>query len=744
MTEPKLKHSKLIEDLQINRGLSLNERIEECFVNNYSLREDYLIVHIDIGLNSVFLINLDSTPRFPIRVNYDDVLTAIENDKLEIIDIGWPNKALMSFEDLSEREQEKATKRYNVIKPLLIDLNATLMNGYGEGKFKSVINSSGCSKQYVYDCFLGFLYYGQRASALCLPIGKNIFHLPKEKRQINVKLGRISEDTNAGKVLDDYDEQCFLKAARKYFKRDGVSLGKSFELMLSDHYFESRIKNTLEEKRSSGEAYRVKLKPDDQRPTFPQFYYWFRKKYGSRLGRLQKSRKNAVEFKKDFAGRTGNAFATVIAFGQYFELDETPFDEELVSIFDPSRRTKIGKATLYFVIDRFSKYIVGVFITTENPSYKTVRQALFICGIEKTEFIARYGLDPNTIDWQYFGISLSLFVDNAEFRNRISEGAICDLQCTVKFARPGQGDDKPNVEKLFDIFREYFVGLSKGQQSKSLTDIHNQLARKHASLTVNELYLIAIVYINYHNNYRRIKNYSFDRAMIQDNVEPIPAKIVEWSLKNRPGYTIHYPKDELYLKLLPKGQVSVGRRGVYFSEAGLRYNCEWTLAEGYQDRKSNRNKVVKFDCRYNENFVDIILICTENGLKVATLDSSCDAYSGLSLHEVKLQKKSEKRQEATSEQQQLEYKLGLMDFMRGIIQNSQKERQTAPVPNISTIKDNRQLEAMVNRFSDTNDLLQALNQSAAVNFNEENDADDESDAEDIDENKTRNAFYGKR
>lgn len=736
MIDSPFKQSKLVQALQVNRGISLSDEAEDCYLSSHHIKEDYLIVYLDINLDTVFLINLDSTPKFPIRVKYNEVYAAIDDGKLEIIGVGWPEKALLAFEDLSEKSQTKANKRYEVIAPLLADLEATLMNSYGESRFKEVINNSGKSKQYVYDCFIGFLYYGQRRSGLALPIGKNIFHIPKEKREISVKQGRPSEHLSRGKVLDEYDYQCFEKAKRLYLKRNGSTLLRVFEMMLKKHYFASRTKNTPAQAHKSNEKYRIKLKPETERPTFAQFYYWLSTIYGDLLAKRDKSRKNPIEFSKDLAGRTGDAYQTIIAFGQVFELDETPFDEELVSVFDPTRRTKIGKATLYFIIDTFSKYIVGIYITTENPSYKTVRQAIFISALDKTEFIKQYGLDPSVIIWLYGGISACYFVDSAEFKNKISEGAVCDLQTIIKFARVGSGDDKPNVEQLFRLFSQYFEGLSKGHQTKSLTDIYNQLARKHACLTINELYVIAIVYINFHNNHRRIKNFSFDRAMIQDDVEPIPAKIVEWSLKYRPGYIIHYEPEELYLKLLAKDTISVGRKGVYFSRASLWYNCDWLLINGYQDQKTSRNKVRTFDCRYNENFLDIILICTDDGFKIATLDSRCAAYSGLSLHEINLQKQAEKSKEASAEKTQLEYKLGLLDFMGSVITNAQKERTAGPMPNISTIKDNRQLEAMVNRFSDTNQFLQALNQNTMLHF-EEGDSTDESEG---DEDKTRDEF----
>lgn len=694
--------------LQVNKVLSLPPYLQEegdaQEVAGYVFTEDYLIVYVDIQLNAIYLINIDSAPRFPICLDYTQICSAIEMGLLEVIGMDWTSQVIVPFDDLSEKKQAKARERLDVIAPLIEDLPATLRNAYGDKLFQRTIEKSGKSKQFVYDCFNGYLFYGQRKAALSLPIGKNIHHVPKSERNVRVKLGRSNEGIPQGKILDEDDIKAFQYGKRLYQKRNGPSIKATYLKILERFYRASRVRSP---KTNGEKSYKVVLVAPTERPTENQFSYWLRKEFGGNLPRREKSRLNPIEFKKDLAGRTGNAHADIIAFGQVFELDETPFDEELVSAFDPTRRTKIGKATLYFVIDRFSKYIVGFFITTENPSYKTVRQALFHAFKDKTAFLEDLGLDPEVINWKYHGVPNCLFVDNAEFRNRISEGAVDDLQTVIKFARRGRGDDKPNVEQLFNVFRRWFKGLSKGFQSKSLADIAAQLARKNASLTIRELNIIAAVYTNYHNNFRQIKEFSFDRSLLEDEVDPIPSRLCEWGDRYRAGQTLHYSDEELYLKLLPQDDVSIHQKGIYFSKFGLWYNCEYLLAKGYQDRKTNKNKVEKMRCRYNENFVDFIFIDTDDGLKIATLDNKDGAYAGLSSYEVKLQKEALKQRSQELQEDELGYQVGLYELMGDIFKNAQKEKQPGPVPQLSTIKDNRRLEAIINRFSDVNQLLQS-------------------------------------
>lgn len=715
---PTSQNIELLEELRVNSVLALNrDNSEDLLIDNVFISEDYLIVLVDIALNEIIIINADTTPKFPIRLNLSFVVQAVAKKNLFITDMAWPRLALRAMDDLSETQSAKAKTRFKDIRALVDNLEAVLRNGYGEKLIEKTINQSGKSKQYIYDCFNGFLRYGQRVPALCLPIGKNIIHIPKAKRDIRVKQGRPNTKIPRGKVLDDYDIKIFNKGKRLYQKKNGPNIKTVYKQLMHKHYYKSRQKYDVKEAIRRGCEFRIKLKDRTERPTISQFYFWLVKEFKGNLPLRDKARQNRIENKKDYAGRTGNANINIIAPGQVFELDETPFDEELVSIFDPTRQTKIGKATLYFVIDRFTKLITGLFITTENPSYKTVRQAIFCAARDKTPWLKEFGFNPQILKWEQRGVPTTLFVDNAEFRNRISEGAVFDLNVMVKFARAGRGDDKPSVEKLFNEFSNYFKGLSNAHQTKSLLDIAKQVARKNAKLTINELYTIAIVYVNYHNNHRRLSKDSRDREIIKSNVPPIPARLWNWGMKYRPGYLIEYPDEELYLKLLPKGTVSIHRHGINLLGTGLWYNSEWILSKGLQEQSQRGRKVIHMDCRYHEDFIDLIYIDTMEGLKPATLDNEHAAYYGLSFYEAKVQQHIESMKSDKYSDIQQEQELGVYDFMDLIFNCADKEKINGPIENISKIKANRKTEALINRFSDTNRFIQTFSHQHMANVN---------------------------
>lgn len=723
--------------LKVNLGFGPSEEADsECFIGDKKITEDYLVISVDIPLNVAFAINLDTVARFPIQLEYKELLNKINDESLILFEMDWPIDALMDLDSLPEHKRKKALERYQVIEPLLQDLDNVLRNDYGQNCIAQVIAQTGRSKQYVYDCLYSYFRLGQRQSGLYLPMGKNTIHVPK-KRELRVKPGRPNSGIARGKLLDEYDYRHFKAGKRLYAKRNGPSIVHVYKQLIRKHYFSSRVKHDFQTAQKNQRRFKVELVAPDKRPTYNQFYYWLCKEFGGNLPARDKSRQNAIENKKDNAGRKGDAYAHVIAPGQVFEIDETPFTEELVSVFDPTRSTKIGKGTVYFIIDVFSKIIVGLYITTENPSYNTVRQAIFNSARDKQVWFDEMGLNFDASYWPQSGIATTYFVDKAEFHNKISEGPISDLPVSVKFSRSGRGDDKPNIEQLFHVFQGHFEGVSKGNQTKSQQDIARQLARKHASLTIHELYQIAIVYVFYHNNNRQVTNYPLERSMVRDQIPAIPAKLWAWGEKNRPGYLLNLPDDEIYFKLLTKGEITVHRDHLYLKENGLRYNCEWTLESGLQERSLPNQRSLILSCRYNIELVDIIFICTSDGLKVATLDHKDNRFAGLSFDQVKQQKTQEHGENELVIEDQLQYLLGVQMFIEHKLTQAEKEKISGTMPSLAKIKDNRKLEALINRHNDLNRFLQTVNSTGVLEFSQNSDVVEDGEFE----HKAHSAFY---
>ena len=700
MTLKPINFASLSQNLQVQKVISPNpENHEVISVGNLELNEDYLIVLIDIGIDQVFLINLDTTARFPVSVPYFELVELIDSEKIELLEFELDPRITLDEEHMTEAFKRKANRRYKDIVPLLTDLDATIRNARGDNLIADTAKLAGKSRDYIYNTFNSFLRNGCRKWGLGLPQGKDANREIKP-RQYAVKTGRPAA-VPQGKVPDERDYKAFEWGERKYKQANGPSITKVMELIHKKFYYLSKSKLSKHEQRLSGELHRIVLKPLDEMPTENQFKYWLISKNGGSLPKRDKKRKNAVEYAANNAGRSGDAFMHVTAPGQLYQLDETPFDEEVVSIFDEARQTKLGKATLYFVRDVWSWGIAGVYITTHNPSYATAKEALFNAIRNKADFLEEISSPISPEQWPIEGAPQALLVDNAEFNNTLSEGAIADLPITIKFGRAGRGDDKGLVESMFHAFSSFFNGLSKAHKSKSTRDIAQQIDRKNACLTINELYIIASVYIAHYNSVKLSDDYPLNQVMVKDKVPPIPNHCFAWGLKYRPGGYTYLTEEEVYLRLFEKGTVSIRKDCVYLLQIGLRYNCSWTLSEGIQDSHENK-KYDHFPCRYFRGMFDIIYICTPDGLKIATLDNRDRRFSGLSLNEIRELKSLEKKNSEPLRAAERNSIATMQQFLEDYLDYANSQRKPSTMPNIHTIKENRKKETIFDHIQQMN------------------------------------------
>ena len=375
--------------------------------------------------------------------------------------------------------------------------------------------------------------------------------------------------------------------------------------------------------------------------------------------------------------------------------------------------------------------IVGLFITTQNPSYDTVKEALFNASRDKGQFLAELGLPFDGVFWRIKGNSIVLKVDKAEFHNRISEGPItCNVPITIKFTRTGRGDDKGMIEKMFDTWSQFFQGLSPAHQTKSRRDIAKQVARKNACLTIEELYEIAVVYIIHYNNHQEIKDFPAPLEMKQDNIPAIPARIWDWGTKYRPGYLQSLPDEQLYLELLETSKVTVYQDHVLLVGTGLKYTCEWTLTQGYQDyQKGSKQKT--FKARIHRGCIDFIYLVTESGLQVAILHGDHIGFIGRSFEEIEIQKAIETKGVKSRKKAALESKLGAMYLLKEKVRNAIAEKLPAPMQDIQKIRDNREFESMFERQKQINRLYMATYDSFySDQSTKENNHEEESDTYD--------------
>jgi len=146
-------------------------------------------------------------------------------------------------------------------------------------------------------------------------------------------------------------------------------------------------------------AYGVKIPalPEDliNVPTERQFRYFFQKKYTSI--EVTKKREGEINYLKDFSPSIGTSTAEVPGPGYLYQIDATIADVYLVS--EQDRTEIIGRPTIYFVVDVFSRAIVGMYIGLENPSWVSAMEALGNAMADKVAYCAEHGVGITSDLW---------------------------------------------------------------------------------------------------------------------------------------------------------------------------------------------------------------------------------------------------------------------------------------------------------------------------------------------------------
>jgi hypothetical protein len=153
--------------------------------------------------------------------------------------------------------------------------------------------------------------------------------------------------------------------------------------------------------------------------------------------------------------------------GHIYELDATGGQIYIVDSKDPTR--VLRKVTIYLLIDRYSRYVVSVYITAKPPSSAGVRQALRIAFTSRRRFQSM-GVDIDDEDWPPGVVCLSMVVDNGP--DMISKAtlktAVDDLLIDVDILPPYTPDGKAIIERFIKT-------LKMKMQDKGLAGLYKKV-----------------------------------------------------------------------------------------------------------------------------------------------------------------------------------------------------------------------------------------------------------------------------
>ena len=112
--------------------------------------------------------------------------------------------------------------------------------------------------------------------------------------------------------------------------------------------------------------------PTEELPTIMQLRHFYRREYKPLDAVVKRTPKHI--YNKDVRPLHSTSTAETLGPGSRFQIDATIADVYLVSA--TNRKRIVGRPVIYFIIDVFSRLIVGIYIGFEGPSYVSAMQAL--------------------------------------------------------------------------------------------------------------------------------------------------------------------------------------------------------------------------------------------------------------------------------------------------------------------------------------------------------------------------------
>ncbi|NWL14422.1 transposase family protein [Pseudoalteromonas sp. Scap03] len=574
-----------------------------------SITEPHTIIFADSSTDRLFAMNLEKDIK-PANLSYAEIKESILSGAIVLGTLGLPKYMTIPDSFVLEHQKKKRDEKVERLRPILDNLEEFVIDPYGKGLIKQAMKAGDktCSRAQVYRDLWKYFRSG------CNP---NIFlRSPGTGQTINRNYtSKPGPNSGFGRVATEKDERNVIAALNKHYKKSDPSmyLDTVYQKCLDESY--SYQSYNPETKRRSYERW-----GEDRLITEWQFRNIARKYRNKNKKKIDKAKGRSAEVAKNHTALEGTLhYYYDKGIGYYYQVDETPYDVELVCQFDPTRKRRVGKATVYVVRDMSSRTFVGLYITLKNPSADTARAIMFNTFRNKQQFCKEVGIEIGPNDWKQEGKCRNIGCDNAEMAAELSRCYSRDAHISVQFNQEGHSHDKGLVERAFRLLHDAVKGQVDGYSPNNVPSHIKRLLRQKALLNINELYQILITYIIIYNNYSLNKGIELSKEMYMDGVKQIPGQVWDWDKRNRAGYLKHVNDFELYGSLLEVGEVTCLPTHISLKGFKQKYTCEWTKANEYQKKGGTSPKL---PCRYMRHSMDVIFIETPDGFQPAIQNGS--------------------------------------------------------------------------------------------------------------------------
>jgi len=537
---------------------------------------DYLVLWIALDGSYGYWHNLSSSSRTPVKFNAVDANADIANGKYET---GIFTVQLRPEETLSVKERAYRDKYWDLIRPIIEKEPDIYERSQRPQLLQSVSERSGIKANNVYALLDRYWRSGKSKNGL-LPQYSNCGAKGKPRKNCSEKPGVKAQN---GKPLSDEDCKNFERTIRKYYlTRQKRSLKSTYERLLQDFYTQ---------KSDDG---KLKLLESTEIPTFWQFQNWYYT--NSDIVSEKKMRDGEKEFELNSRAVLGKSDYGMMGPGAQFQVDATVGDIYLLSQFDHS--SIIGRPVLYFILDAFSRMVVGMGVGLEGPSWSALAAAITNMAADKVAFCKQYGIEITESEWPCHHVPASLLGDRGELESNNADTLVNMFGIRIINAPPYRADLKGIIEQHFRTINTNAVALLPGSVKPDMSKRGGHDYRLDAQLDIRQLTQIIIKCVKYYNNHHYMESFEKSEAMMAAGVEAIPIKLWEWGIENCSGALRPFPEEIVKFAVLPTANATVTEKGIRFK--GLYYCCDRARAESWFEKaraKKYWSTTVSYDPR---------------------------------------------------------------------------------------------------------------------------------------------------
>ena len=523
-----------------------------------------LAIYSEIDLLILFRITEDKKLDRPISAPLSSYIDLVNKKSITMSEYELPAYLNCKEEDIPKTQLLKRDNSYQLIFDLA-SLPDFLLDITTNNRSKLVVAHADRQKTYVQKIYRALnLYwkYGQEPNAL-LPAYKLSGGLGKVRTAGKVKRGRpvqISTPTFSvfeGVNTEEHDKAIILKAMKKFaLKGRKVPFTKVYDQMLKEYYSDELLSAESEQR-------------EPIVPNYRSFLYWARKLIPQ--NELIRKQTNKGDFERNRRGLIGSATDHTEVPGSCFELDATVLDVHIVSEFQ--RNHVLGRPTLYCVVDKESRMIVGLHVSMEYASWRAGRQALVNSFTSKKQYCERFGITIEEAEWPCNHIPQRLLCDRGEFICKDAEQLAVPLIGHLSIAPPYRADWKGIVERRFKILNDTLVHQLMGTTRGRHYIRGDRDPRLEAALTLNEVTKMLIDAVLEHNSAIFESLAAQSTLLVESDLKPTPLNYWMIHLHKHRHALIKANEADIRARLLPSVTVSMTSKGIRLNK-DMYYQCE--------------------------------------------------------------------------------------------------------------------------------------------------------------------------